>query len=158
VTIGPEAPRRGFTGRQEKTISPASEVRVMAAVLDDLATHARRDAPRECCGLLLGLHRQIEVAWAAVNLSTDPQRRYLVDPADHFAAIRRARALGLEVIGAYHSHPEGPQGPSPTDVAEAPGASWIHLIVSLREPEPPQVRAFFIVEGNIRESRLVPTA
>jgi proteasome lid subunit RPN8/RPN11 len=42
-----------------------------------------------------------------------------VSPEDHFAAIRQARAEGLTVIGAYHSHPEGNATPSETDLAEA---------------------------------------
>ena len=40
------------------------------------------------------------------------RRRYEVAPEDHFAAVRAARADGLEVIGAYHSHPASPAEPS----------------------------------------------
>jgi proteasome lid subunit RPN8/RPN11 len=63
-------------------------------------------------------------------------RRFLVDPADHFAAIRIARSMRLEVVGAYHSHPSGPPVPSATDLAEAhSGGEFLHVILSLLNDE-----------------------
>jgi proteasome lid subunit RPN8/RPN11 len=71
--------------------------------------------------------------------------RYLIDPADHFAAIRSARADGLEVIGAYHSHPTSAAIPSATDIAEADsGADFLYVIVSLLDDD---VRAYRIDAG-----------
>ena len=95
--------------------------------------HGRRDLPNECCGLLLGTPRSIDHAAAARNLRPSPNR-YLVDPADHFAAIRAARASNRQVVGAYHSHPTGAPVPSVVDLREARDAMYVefvYLIVSL---------------------------
>ena len=49
------------------------------------------DLPNECCGLLLGTAEMIEDAARARNTKRS-RTRFQVEPADHFAAIRRARA------------------------------------------------------------------
>ena len=63
--------------------------------------------------------------------------RYLIDPADHCAALRAARAAGLEVVGAYHSHPDGTLLPSATDCREASYPDFVYAIVT---PAPDQER------------------
>jgi proteasome lid subunit RPN8/RPN11 len=107
--------------------------------------HARYEAPRECCGLLIGTDASIVRAIRARNLDA-AATRYLIDPADHFTAIRAARADGLEVVGAYHSHPSTAAVPSPTDIAEADsGSDFVHVIVSLVDDD---VRAYQIADGT----------
>lgn len=133
-------------------------IAVAAAVLKQLADHARAALPAECCGLLLGRDGRIEAARAARNASDEPVRRFLVDPADHFAAIRHARACGLMVTGAYHSHPVSPPVPSPTDLREG-DESLVHLIVCPGgRPGGALIRAWKFDAGNFRELRLVPFA
>ena len=88
------------------------------------------ERPNECCGLLIGTADIVEDAVRARNVRRSPTR-FQVEPADHFAAIRRARAAGCEVIGAYHSHPNGPSGPSETDRVRLTDPSMFHVIVSL---------------------------
>jgi proteasome lid subunit RPN8/RPN11 len=96
-----------------------------------MLAHARAEAPRECCGLLIGQGESVVRSVRARNLDVKATR-YLVDPEDHFAAIRAARAEGLEVIGAYHSHPSSAPVPSATDIAEASsGPDFLYVIVSL---------------------------
>jgi proteasome lid subunit RPN8/RPN11 len=113
---------------------------IAPAVVEDVLAHAREEAPRECCGVLIGGEGTVERAVRARNLDGAPTRRYLIDPADHFRAIRAARALGKEVIGAYHSHPSGRAVPSPTDLAEANnGSEFVYVIVS---PGDGDVRAY----------------
>jgi proteasome lid subunit RPN8/RPN11 len=90
---------------------------------------------------------------AATNLAPGPTS-YLIDPADHFAAIRTARAEGFEVLGAYHSHPGGEAIPSRRDIAEAADASFIYLIVSVGMGERSDVRAYRIVEERAVEVQL----
>lgn len=96
-----------------------------------LRRHARDDLPNECCGLLIGGAGLIERAERARNLRAAPDR-YLIDPADHCAALRSARARGLQVVGAYHSHPTGSLRPSTADRREAACRGFIYLIVSAR--------------------------
>jgi proteasome lid subunit RPN8/RPN11 len=98
--------------------------------------HARRDAPNECCGLLVGRAGEILEAVPASNGASDPARRYEISPVDYFAQIRRCRRINaaqserFAVIGAYHSHPRSGPEPSETDVAEA-FRDFVFVIVGL---------------------------
>jgi proteasome lid subunit RPN8/RPN11 len=113
-------------------------------VLDDILRHAREEAPNECCGLLVGRRGVVEHSVRARNLQSSPTR-YLIDPGDHFAAIRTARAEGRRVIGAYHSHPSGGPTPSDSDLAEATGGrEFLYLIVSPAEAAGNRVRAYVL--------------
>jgi proteasome lid subunit RPN8/RPN11 len=96
-----------------------------------VVAHATAAVPHECCGLLIGTPERIERAARARNVATNPRTKFLVSPEDHFAAIRGARAAGLAVVGAYHSHPRGDATPSETDRAEAfQDPDFVQLIVS----------------------------
>jgi proteasome lid subunit RPN8/RPN11 len=114
--------------------------------------HAEAAAPEECCGLLLGTTDLIAVALPARNDAAEPLRRYEINPADHFAAIRQARKLRLDVIGAYHSHPRSEPVPSPTDLNQAFAA---FIFVILGPSDGPRVRAWRLDEGNFAEVPLV---
>lgn len=124
-----------------------------AAVITDMLAHARAEAPRECCGLLVGKEDSVVRSVRARNLDA-MATRYLVDPEDHFAAIRAARENGLEVVGAYHSHPTSAAVPSATDIAEATsGADFLYVIVS---PVSDDVRAYRIDAGVCQPLALRP--
>lgn len=119
----------------------------------EMLAHARDEAPRECCGLLIGTGSSVVRGVRARNLAAKATR-YLIDPEDHFAALWSARAAGLEVIGAYHSHPSSAAVPSETDIAEADsGADFLYVIVSLVEED---VRAYVIDAGVYRPLALNP--
>ena len=118
-------------------------------VIADIEAHARDTAPEECCGLLLGTPDRIAASVRARNIADDRERRFLIEPHDHFAAIRRGRTLGFDVIGAYHSHPASPAVPSETDRLEAFEA-FVFVIVGAME-----TRAWRLSSGNFTEVPLV---
>jgi proteasome lid subunit RPN8/RPN11 len=133
-------------------------LRIRQRVLDEVLAHAREAFPDECCGLIVGTTDVVERAVRARNLLGSPSR-YLIDPADHFAAIRMARLDGWSVIGAYHSHPASPPIPSDSDVAEATSPSFAYLIVAPASPEASgAVRAFHLAPGRIEPIELIPVA
>lgn len=103
------------------------DVRISRAVLDAILAHAADDGAREVCGLLLGGPDGIVAAVPVRNVARVPERRFELDPAAQFAALRAARGGGPQVIGHYHSHPNGRAEPSPCDAAEAhdPHALWL---------------------------------
>jgi proteasome lid subunit RPN8/RPN11 len=98
-------------------------------VLDEVGAHARLAVPHECCGLLLGTSHEILDAVRSPNLADDPTRRFLIDPAVHFDARRRARDRGLVLVGFYHSHPNSAPVPSTADLEGATYADHWYLIV-----------------------------
>jgi len=123
-------------------------------VLDAVAAHAAREAPCECCGLLLGSDTTVTEAAAARNIADEPTR-FLIDPQDHIDAIRRARTSGLAVVGFYHSHPHSAAIPSETDRAEATYPDHLYLIVGLAAATP-EIRLFrFTTDGNFLELAFV---
>ncbi|MEX2273502.1 MAG: M67 family metallopeptidase [Vicinamibacterales bacterium] len=128
-------------------------LRLPDAIRDALIAHAEREAPHECCGLLIGKGNTVREAHPARNKMAS-QTRFQINPADHFVAIRKARAAGLEVIGAYHSHPDSAALPSARDLAEASEGAPVMLIVSLVPPAP-VVRAFLLEPNGSKELRLV---
>jgi proteasome lid subunit RPN8/RPN11 len=115
-------------------------VEIERHVLAGIADHARREAPRECCGLLVGTDDLVDEYIPTKNVRPGTAA-YQIDPAAHFAAIRRTRQQGRTIVGAYHSHPRSPAVPSPTELAEAVGAGFLYRIVSLRV-EPPELRLY----------------
>jgi proteasome lid subunit RPN8/RPN11 len=129
------------------------ELRITKAAVDAIVAHAREAAPDECCGLLIGSPTRIEQAHRARNLHASPSR-FLIDPQDHFAAIRAARAAGRAVVGVYHSHPSTPPEPSATDLAEATYAEYLYAIVSVRT-EPAELRLFRLEAAEFVEESLV---
>lgn len=102
-------------------------VRISRAVLDGVLAHAAADPGREACGLLLGGPDRIRDARPTTNVAADPARRFEIDPAALFAAIRAERGGGAGLVGHYHSHPNGSPAPSPCDAAMAdrPGRLWL---------------------------------
>lgn len=95
-----------------------------------LIEEARRAAPNECCGLLLGQGDRVALAQPTANVHPDPQRHFEIDPAALIAAHRAARAGGLELLGYYHSHPNGLAQPSETDAKAASGDGRAWAIVA----------------------------
>jgi proteasome lid subunit RPN8/RPN11 len=131
-----------------------TRVRIRQTVIDEVVAHAQREVPNECCGLLLGSDDQIDESYPARNVC-ESATRFLIDPADHFAALRHARASGRAVRGAYHSHPRGPLQPSDTDAAKLTDPSLLHMIVSLQDDDP-RVSLFEWTDGNFVAVDLVP--
>jgi proteasome lid subunit RPN8/RPN11 len=123
--------------------------RLHRSVIDTILRHAERVAPRECCGVLVGLDDEILQAIEARNLSDDPGR-YFLSPEDHIDVRRRARAAGLSILGFYHSHPHSSARPSETDRAEASYPGHLYLIAGMGE-----VRLFRLSGGNFAETPFV---
>ncbi len=139
----------------------ACALAVTTEAMARIVRHARAEAPYECCGLLLGEAGAVETVIPARNVARS-RSRYRVHPKDHFDAIRAARARGLTVVGAYHSHPESPARPSESDLAEATCPDYVYAIVSLAgDPDVPAtaagLRAFRLTPGGARQLWLMLT-
>ena len=137
--------------RRDRDASPRApahlRVRIPAAIHAELLNQSRASLPQEGCGLLLG-QRDDTTATVSVAIPADNTRAssqaYEIAPEAVLAADRRARADGLLLLGAWHSHPDGQAVPSPTDRAEA-WPDWCYLIVGLADPGEPELRAWRLV-------------
>ena len=107
---------------------PASVARAARVAM---VAHAREAAPRECCGLLVGRGRRVDLVVPLSNVAPRPRSGFQVDPAEHIAVRRILRRVvpSRDIIGVYHSHPAGPARPSPRDIAESHYPEWLYAIV-----------------------------
>jgi proteasome lid subunit RPN8/RPN11 len=95
--------------------------------------------PNECCGVLIGEidNAGVKIAKHAQAISNaresgEQYNRFLITPEDMLRAEQTARAMKLDVIGFYHSHPDHPAAPSDYDKEHAlPFYSYV--IVSVKQ-------------------------
>jgi proteasome lid subunit RPN8/RPN11 len=102
-----------------------------------IRAHGAETYPNECCGALIGRGGRVTHAFALPNTTDEgPRRRFLVRPEDYRGAERHAAAVGGELIGFYHSHPDHPARPSQYDLDHAwPFFSYVIVAVRAGTPE-----------------------
>jgi len=84
-------------------------------------------------------------------LDADAGRRFLVSPRDILDSMKRARSLGMDLIGVYHTHPNHPAVPSDFDRSAA-WPEWSYVIVSVREGQVAEFRSWVVQdEGPFTE-------
>lgn len=110
-------------------------IQLSREVYDELIEHAESGVPEEVCGVLGGEYEEdtsrIDVVRRAENAADTPRTEYYIDPAEQLELMEDLEADGRDVAGFYHSHPEGPVGPSRTDAARAtwPGLSYLIVVL-----------------------------
>lgn len=93
---------------------------------------ARAAFPRECCGLIEGLRaeRRVVALHPTRNLAQDGDR-FEIDPAEHIRLLRALRGTGRDIIGCYHSHPNGRADLSPRDRESMTDGDFIWLVAAI---------------------------
>jgi len=81
-------------------VSPAVEAEIIA--------HAREEAPKEACGLVIA-----SAYVRCINVAEDPLTEFRID--DHVMAA--AYASG-QLVAVIHSHPDGPNSPTKVDMQQ----------------------------------------
>lgn len=121
--------------------------------MDAMVAWCRHGVPLEACGLL-GAHPEDEARvvhlWPCAN-AAQSTHHFRIAQAELASVIAGAIQAGLVVIGAWHSHLGSPAVPSKADLAMAPYPRWVHVIVSLAQPQP-DVRAW---QGNTELEMIV---
>ena len=130
----------------------APVIRLSRAAHDELRRHAEESWPRESCGVLLGRGaggtRAVAEALRCRNVDPAPERRYRLDPRELLSAVKRARRSGQEVVGFYHSHPEGPARPSAVDLLEAEWPGCAYLVTAVAGGRAGATRAFVLLDED----------
>jgi [CysO sulfur-carrier protein]-S-L-cysteine hydrolase len=132
-------------------------VQIAQSLIDEMIAHAREDLPNECCGLIGGNDDQALVVHRVRNEAESPLR-YRMHGQDEYDARKAIAEAGEEVMAAYHSHTKTPAYPSQTDVNEA--VNWpelLYLIVSLKDPDVPEVKAYWLKDLKIADAELIVT-
>ena len=113
---------------------------------DAMLAHVLADRAEERCGLLAGQANRVRAVLPVPNVLHSAVA-YQMSGREFIEAMA---ACDFEPVGIFHSHPAGPPGPSPTDIAQAAYPDSIYVIIALNQ-SPPSVRAFRIVAGVVTE-------
>jgi proteasome lid subunit RPN8/RPN11 len=108
---------------------------VLAPALQaNLLAVARTAVPNETCGLLEGMREGIVVTVTAIhpaaNIAGNPRDSFAIDPAFHFSLQRALRGTGREVLGCFHSHPDGQAVPSRRDRDNGCADGFVWIIIA----------------------------
>lgn len=119
------------------------------ALRDAIAQQAQAEYPEECCGLMLGrvdAERTTVVELLPLSNARESEarhNRYLIGPTDMLRGERQARALGLDIVGIYHSHPDVPSVPSQFDLDHA-WPTYSYVIVTSTSSEAGLMRSWVL--------------
>jgi proteasome lid subunit RPN8/RPN11 len=132
-------------------------MRIAQSLIDEMVAHAREDLPNECCGMVGGSDGAASTVYRARNEFASPLR-FGVHSEDLFRITQKEMpARGEDLVAIYHSHTKSPAYPSQTDLNEAqkswPDAIWV--IVSLEEPDAPDVKAYWLKDLKVADAELV---
>ena len=127
-------------------------IKLSDALAESIKSHAEREYPRECCGLLVGRieddgrTRIIHATYPVANIFSEEAERHhrmAIEPLEYARAERRYAAEGLGVVGNYHSHPDHPAVPSQYDLEHlAPWPTMSYIVVSVREGKAAGLRSW----------------
>ena len=123
---------------------------------------AARDAwPRECCGLIEGTR----VGGTVVVTGAHPLRNvaesadaFEIDPAGHIDLLRSLRGTGRQIVGCFHSHPNGLAEPSERDRHSAAETGFVWLIAALTTPDKAAIKAFVFDGEGFKPVPITQTA
>jgi proteasome lid subunit RPN8/RPN11 len=120
---------------------------------EEIVAHARAEVPNECCGIVAARDGAAVKVFRATNAEASPVR-YGLDPQEQYEIMMEIDEQGWTLGAIYHSHTRSAAYPSPTDVNLDFYPDALYLIVSLQDPDRPDLRAFSIVDSEIDEVEL----
>jgi proteasome lid subunit RPN8/RPN11 len=128
-----------------------------------LRAHGEEIYPHECCGVLLGKSEaggnHVHQIVRAGNTRTDSaHNRYNIAPIELVKIQRQARALGLDIVGFYHSHPDHPAQWSPTDFAEAHWFGCSYVITAVEKGKSAITNSFLLTGTGEEDKKFVDQA
>ncbi|MGE5281464.1 MAG: Mov34/MPN/PAD-1 family protein [Chloroflexota bacterium] len=130
-------------------------MRISQSLIDEMVAHAREDLPNECCGMVGGSDGTAASVVRVENAAASPLR-FEMDSQGQYDALKQIEDGGDELLAIYHSHTKSAAYPSQTDVNQA--VNWpdaIYVIVSLEDPEAPDVKAYWLKDLAIADAELV---
>jgi proteasome lid subunit RPN8/RPN11 len=125
-------------------------VQIKREILEAIVRQAKEEAPRECCGLLMG-EDEIVTHHRPMKNVLESNVRYAMEAQALFQFFKDLRAANQKHLGIYHSHPASEAYPSETDVRESFYPDCAYFIVSLKNPGSPLVRAFRLLSDGVEE-------
>lgn len=116
-------------------------------IIDELIEQAKKEAPNESCGYLLGTGEEVTQNYPMENIDHSPEH-FSFEPREQFAAVRYARKQNLQILANWHSHPASPSRPSQEDLRLANDPTIRYAILSLLD-DTPRLNSFKIISGEV---------
>ncbi|MFN2149585.1 MAG: Mov34/MPN/PAD-1 family protein [Anaerolineales bacterium] len=136
-------------------------IKLKPDVLRQIHAHGESNYPLEGAGLLIGhsagTDREVIRLHPLANRFEADQRhyRYRLDPLELMQAEDEVDALGLEIVGIFHSHPDHPAEPSDYDL-EWSLPYYSYIITSIAGGQAVESRSWRLVEdrGRFKEEAI----
>lgn len=122
-------------------------------IYNEMVAHLRAVYPNEGCGLLSAIVHTVTCHYPIKNIYNSPVK-YELDPGQQIEAFHDAERRGETIVAVYHSHPNGPERPSPSDIAQAYYPDLVYIICSLANQDDPTLRGFTIIDQTVAEVAL----
>ena len=119
---------------------------------EEMVAHARESFPNEACGLVAAQNGQAVKVYRLTSAEPSPVF-YRIDPKEQLQAMMEMDDRDWELGIIFHSHTRTRAYPSATDIDLAHYPDALYAIVSLAQ-DPPDVRAYTIVDGKVEEATL----
>lgn len=107
---------------------------IPAHLWEKILSHAKEQAPKECCGYLLGRREGesnvVEEVFPMQNTHPQPKEHFSFSPKEQLRVLREYSHL--QIIGIYHSHPSSDPIPSQEDKEYMYFETYSNLILSLK--------------------------
>ena len=128
-------------------------------IRDELIDWLRGALPNEGCGLLVSDRTPedggVPTRFVGMRNAAASPYRYLMDPDEQLRVMLEIDDADEVVWAIVHSHVASPPRPSATDVGLAAYPDALYVLCSFLV-EPPEVRAWTIVDGAVNEVVLEP--
>jgi proteasome lid subunit RPN8/RPN11 len=128
-------------------------MRIPRSLYEELVAHALADAPNECCGMIASRDGEAVSVHRARNAAASPLR-YEIDGMEQYEIQTAIEDAGLDLGAIYHSHTRSDPYPSQTDINLAFYPESLYVIVGVKDPDAPEVRAYRILDGQVSEAAL----
>lgn len=116
-------------------------------VIKVIIEQAKKDAPIESCGLLLGIDDHVTESYWMENIDHS-EEHFSFSPKDQFAALKYARSKELKILANWHSHPASPSRPSEEDLRLANDPNIRYAILSLQNGKV-HLNSFKVLNGKV---------
>ena len=140
-----------------------TQISLPRKIVDAIRAHARAEAPREACGIIIGSAPAASggapLRWIPTTNVLASSTLYEIDSAQLLRISIDADDAGEFIWGIVHSHVASPAVPSITDTSVAGYPDALYLLVSLSPSQvapdgEPGIRAWWIVDRSATEVRL----
>lgn len=128
-----------------------------AETMDKMQTIAEQGYPLEVCGLLVGTSDA--KGWCITDIrqvrNLNQERaadRFQLDPEGYQRVDKELRDSNQEIVGVFHSHPDCPAKPSPTDLTSA-WEGFVYPIISVCQGQTAEVHCWLITDDVLAGGR-----